>query len=187
MRHSESARSLTLAKRHPALSPWLNSLFALAFVLLLVGVFAPLMSLEKFFIFTSRVSLASAIGDLVEEGHWGLFLILSFFSILLPLAKLAVMVRVWNGAFQTDSRMHKTLHWIALYGKWSMLDVFVIAVLLVSVKLGSIARVEVHYGLYVFAASVVLSMLATYWLIAIVQKDEGTPSGPSAAGNSARY
>jgi paraquat-inducible protein A len=178
MRHTESARSVTLAIRHPAVSPWLNGLFALALVLLLVGIFAPLMSLEKFFIFTSRVSLASAIGDLLEEGHWGLFLILSFFSILLPLAKLAVMVRVWNGAFQTDSRMHKTLHWIALYGKWSMLDVFVIAVLLVSVKLGSIARVQVHYGLYAFAASVVLSMVATYWLIAVIQRDEGTPSAP---------
>ena len=187
MRRTRSARSLTLAKRHPGLSPWLNGLLALAFGLLVVGVFAPLMSLEKFFIFTNRVSLASAIGDLFKEGHWALFLILAFFSILLPLAKLAVMARVWNGAFVTDSRMHKTLHWIALYGKWSMLDVFVIAVLLVSVKLGSIATVEVHYGLYVFAASVLLSMLASYWLIALVRQDEGMSAGPSASGNSARY
>jgi hypothetical protein len=47
--------------------------------------------------------------------------------------------------------------------------------------------VEVHYGLYVFAASVLLSMLASYWLIALVRQDEGMSAGPSASGNSARY
>ena len=35
-----------------------------------------------------------------------------------------------------------------------MLDVFVVALLLVSVKLGVLAKVDVHYGLYAFATSV---------------------------------
>ena len=53
------------------------------------------------------------------------------------------------------------LHWMHLYGKWSMLDVFVVAVLLASVKLGALAQVQIHSGLYAFAASVLLTMLIT--------------------------
>ena len=45
-----------------------------------------------------------------------------------------------------------------------MLDVFVAAVLIASVKLGSLASIELHFGLYCFAASVLLIMLATQLL-----------------------
>ncbi len=41
-----------------------------------------------------------------------------------------------------------------------MLDAFVVAILVVSLKLGALARVQMHYGLYALAAAVVLSMLA---------------------------
>jgi len=44
------------------------------------------------------------------------------------------------------------------FGKWSMLDVFIVAILVVSVKLGAIASVEMRYGLYAFATAVVLKM-----------------------------
>lgn len=42
-----------------------------------------------------------------------------------------------------------------------MLDVFVVAVLIVAVKLGAIADVEKHIGLYFYAASAVLIMYLT--------------------------
>ncbi|OQX45604.1 MAG: paraquat-inducible membrane protein A, partial [Candidatus Sedimenticola endophacoides] len=47
------------------------------------------------------------------------------------------------------------------YGRWSMLDVFVVALLVVSVKLDAIARVQIHYGLYAFSAAVLITMLVT--------------------------
>ena len=48
-----------------------------------------------------------------------------------------------------------------LFGKWSMLDVFVVAVLVVTVKLGAIASVEARYGLYAFTVAVFLTMYVT--------------------------
>jgi paraquat-inducible protein A len=42
-----------------------------------------------------------------------------------------------------------------------MLDVFVVAVLVVAVKLGAIVDVEMRYGLYAFAGSVLLTMFIT--------------------------
>ena len=45
-----------------------------------------------------------------------------------------------------------------------MLDVFVVALLLVSVKLGVVATVRLHYGIYLFAAAVLLIQGLSFWL-----------------------
>jgi paraquat-inducible protein A len=42
-----------------------------------------------------------------------------------------------------------------------MLDVLVVAILIASVKLGSMANVEAHFGLYIFAIGVLGSMWLT--------------------------
>jgi paraquat-inducible protein A len=57
-----------------------------------------------------------------------------------------------------------------LYGKWSMLDVFVVAVLVVAVKLGAIADVDMRYGLYAFAASVLLTMYITSRIVSLTNQ-----------------
>ena len=44
---------------------------------------------------------------------------------------------------------------------WSMLDVFVAALLIVTIRLGTMANVEVHFGLYAFAGAVILTMVTT--------------------------
>jgi len=42
-----------------------------------------------------------------------------------------------------------------------MLDVFVVALLIVTVKLGVLASVVIHAGLYYFTASVLMMMIVT--------------------------
>jgi len=49
--------------------------------------------------------------------------------------------------------------------KWSMADVFILAILAATIKLGGLATVEVHIGLLFFAAYVLLSMLLTHRLL----------------------
>ena len=48
-----------------------------------------------------------------------------------------------------------------------MLDVFVVAVLVVAVKLGAIASVEMRFGLYSFATAVVLTMYVTARVVSL--------------------
>ena len=45
-----------------------------------------------------------------------------------------------------------------MIGKWSMTDVFVVAVVASTVKLGALANVSIKYGLYVFSFGVIGSM-----------------------------
>lgn len=58
------------------------------------------------------------------------------------------------------------------YGRWAMLDVFVVAILIVTVKLGAIASVEVHPGLYVFGAAVLLIMIITDRVTKLITKED---------------
>lgn len=53
--------------------------------------------------------------------------------------------------------MYRFFEWI---GRWSMLDIFVITVLVTAVDFGSLARIEAGFGAVAFASVVVLTMLA---------------------------
>ena len=161
----KTEKKQSLAKSHPKDSRRLNLILLSAFILFIIGIFAPILTFKKFFIFSNRVSIVTGLFQLLTEGHLILFGIILVFSIMLPLLKLAVLFRVWNGRFH-DWRRHELLvQRIGQYGKWSMLDVFVAALLIVAVRLGAIADVKIHYGLYAFAASVVLTMAATSKII----------------------
>jgi len=74
--------------------------------------------------------------------------------------KLVFAWLAWSRLKVDDPRVRRALHWVEAVGRWSMLDVFVIAILVVVIKLSLISDVEIHAGLYVFIAAVVLSMIA---------------------------
>jgi paraquat-inducible protein A len=63
------------------------------------------------------------------------------------------------------------VHWLGVLGKWSMLDVFVVAITIVITKISSFAKAEARLGLYFFGASIMLAMLATGWIERIMKKN----------------
>jgi paraquat-inducible protein A len=132
--------------------------------LLGLGVSAPILTLEKLYIFENTVSLWSALRQLIAEGEWGLFILVGGFSVVFPVAKIVTLAVLWNLEAAGSPVHQRHLRWLTTYGKWSMLDVFVVALLVVSVKLGSLATATVEYGIYAFAASVILTMLLSAWI-----------------------
>lgn len=154
----------SIIKNHPKQGILINLSLMLALACLVVGVTAPLLTLEKMYFFENTVSLVSTIKGLFIQKEWFLFIVIAVFSLVVPVIKIAGLVLILNLEYAKGSFWDKTLHVIEIIGKWSMLDVFVVALLLVSVKLGVLAKVEVHYGLYAFAASVLLTMILSFWL-----------------------
>lgn len=152
------------AARNPFVGIAVNLLLLTAAGLLLLGLWAPLLRLEKFYFFTNEVSLFSALVTLKAEAEWGLFILIGAFSVLFPILKLVMLLLVWNLEAARSDRHKKHLHWLNLYSKWSMLDVFVVALLVVTVKLGAFAQATVGYGIYAFAASVILTMLISAYV-----------------------
>ena len=101
--------------------------------MLLVGIFAPMMTLTKFVWIDNSFSLFAGTLQLFVDGQYFLFIILLTFSILLPVAKLILLLRFWYADSSSCDQLQHFMNWISHYGKWSMLDVFVVALLLVMV------------------------------------------------------
>ncbi|MEC9412927.1 MAG: paraquat-inducible protein A [Pseudomonadota bacterium] len=151
MLRNKSAKSVNL----------LRCLLVISSVLLLAGLFMPMLTITQFLVISDDFSVISGITELWKAQKYVLFFIIGIFSIVMPLAKIGLLFRL----LQTDSHptpvKMKLLNLMHDYGRWAMLDVMVVAMLIVTVKLGAIASIQIHPGLYVFGAAVLLIMLTT--------------------------
>lgn len=130
----------------------INACILICFYLLYQGITLPLMTFKQFSFFGNTFSLVSAIEDLKEKNQIVLYCLILFFSILLPFIKLLLLCVIWNSP-KGQWRL-TVLHWMILVGRWSMLDVMMVAVLVAWIKIDMIASVETHAGLYYFIAAV---------------------------------
>jgi paraquat-inducible protein A len=142
-----------------------------SFVLLLIALSMPLMKMEKMVFWKSQYSVITGARGLWEQGQYVLAIILFFFSVVFPLCKLAVLGFVWFIRLAEEKRK-TVLHWLGILGKWSMLDVFVVAILIVLVKIGPLAKVEAQRGLYWFAGAILLSMITSMYVDSLAGKKE---------------
>ena len=138
-------------------------------MLLLPGLIAPLLTIKKFLFVENTFSIVSGVLQLLREGQYFLFAVISVFSIALPFLKIFLLFRLLNLQQLSSPRLNTYLHWMHQYSKWSMLDVFVVALLVVAVKLGALASVEMRYGLYFFSAAVLLTMLVTARVVKLTE------------------
>ena len=145
-------------------------LLFIAFVLFVAGVIAPMMTISKFVVVTNTFSVLSGVTELFRNGNYILFLVVAGFSIVLPLFKIGVLYRIVARHRHAGEQLSRYLHLMHHYGRWAMLDVMVVAVLIVTVKLGAIASIQVHYGLYVFGAAVLMIMLITGLVVRLSER-----------------
>ncbi|OGX12587.1 MAG: hypothetical protein A2Z92_03470 [Omnitrophica WOR_2 bacterium GWA2_63_20] len=131
--------------------------------LLLTGLSLPLLHAQQMIFWKSTYSVWTGVVALWEANELLLATGLLFFSIVFPVVKLAALSVIWFVRLPQAQRA-RLLHRLELLGKWSMLDVFVVAILIVLVKLGPLAKVEPRAGVYVFAAAIACSMLTTMYV-----------------------
>ena len=82
---------------------------------------------------------------------------------MFPITKLAMLWIIWLFKFEKHVRS-KILEALGILGKWSMLDIFVVAILIVAVKLGPLANVTPRVGVYFFSMSIILSIISAHWI-----------------------
>ena len=130
-------------------------------ILLVVGLVSPMMTLTQFYFFDHSFSVFSGLSELFSSGQYLLAIVVFLFSVLLPFVKLFLLFKLAGLSSDESHSQKKLLHLMHDYGRWAMLDVLVVAVLIVAVKLGAVVTVEIHWGVYVFAAAIVLIMYLT--------------------------
>ena len=149
----------------------LGLLLAFTGLLLVLGWTLPVMTVETFFIFEDRITIAGALRTLVEEGEIALFAIVLLFTVIFPVTKISLAYLAWRFLHQPDHLLHRTVAWIEHFGKWSMLDVFVVALFVVVLKLSLLSDVVVEIGLYVFAAAVIGSMITVRRIVILARHE----------------
>jgi len=109
-------------------------------------------------------TIMSGVIQLVQHGMFPIAAVVFIASILVPTFKL-----VGIGLLLFSVQRHQPLsaqqriimyRFIEFIGRWSMLDIFVIAILVAVVNFGRLASVEANLGAAAFASVVILTMLA---------------------------
>lgn len=100
----------------------------------------------------------------IEHGDWPIALIIFTASVLVPFAKILALGRLeWATRshkpldMTSQMRLYRLTEWI---GRWSMIDVFVVAIIVALVQLGNILSIAPGPGGVAFAGVVILTMLA---------------------------
>ena len=146
-------------------------LLSSALVLFITGVFFPFFHVTSFWMFHDAVSVISGIVALLREGEYFLFVILTLFTLVFPAIKLLVLGIIWAGRERNLTRVRQLHGWVAMLGKWSMLDVFVVAILIVALKSAAIAELEIGLGLYFFTFSVIATQFASAFVAQLLDQD----------------
>ena len=110
--------------------------------------------------FESKGILGS-VAKLIHEGNLPIAGVILLFSVLLPSLKTLSLLFV--SLYETRPFAAKMVRFFKHLGKWSMLDVFVVALLLVFLtsRGTDVSRAEAEIGIYFFLAYVFLSLAAS--------------------------
>jgi paraquat-inducible protein A len=109
-------------------------------------------------------TIMSGVLVLLHSGSWPIALVVFIASIVVPLLKilaLAVLLFTsWRGSSQHRLQRSELYRLVEYIGRWSMLDVYAVSLLVALVQLRSLAYIAVGWGALAFAAVVVLTTVA---------------------------
>ncbi len=109
-------------------------------------------------------TILSGVVYLFLHGDWPLALIVFVASVMVPLVKMVVLVylllSVQRRSLLRRKQRTRLFRLIELVGRWSMVDIFVVALLAALVQAGALATIVPGVGAIAFTTVVVLTMLA---------------------------
>ncbi|MDR3537828.1 MAG: paraquat-inducible protein A [Acetobacteraceae bacterium] len=116
--------------------------------------------------------------ELLDIGEWPLALLVFFASVAVPVLKLVsltVLLITTQAGYRTRLRDRTVLYRIVdAIGRWSMIDVFMLSVLVALVQFGAVATIQPGLGAVCFAGVVILTMLAARSFDPRLMWDTGT-------------
>ena len=135
--------------------------------LLLAGLFLPAITVRKFYFFEEVYSLFDGIVAFYEAGKYFIFAVTLVFTVIFPLGKILTALVIWGFVARDSAAARRLLAWLAVVSKWSMLDVFIIAVTVLVVDGQLLTSADIHAGIIFFAAAVLLSTFSVRQLSAL--------------------
>ena len=109
-------------------------------------------------------TILGGVVEFVENGYWPLAAIVFLASVAIPVLKLLGLAAMLLG-IRVRSSQHlagrtRLYRFIDAIGRWSMIDVFVVSVLIALVRFGELTNISAELGAACFGAVVVLTIFA---------------------------
>ena len=133
-------------------------LLVIALTCLVAGLTFPIMVVRQFWVFEGTYSILGGIGLLLREGEVFTGGLLLAFSVLLPAFKIIGLFVTWLGLRRGKRAPHRLAAFLETVGKWSMLDVLVVALIVFAAKAGSLVDAEVAPAIVPFVASILVTL-----------------------------
>ena len=131
-----------------------------AFFLFWPAILLPILRIEQLGM-THQSSILGGTMELFAHGSYFVGAIVMLFSIIFPLTKIVLLIEL--SLLEIFHRKHKafTLRMMEHFGKWSMMDVMLLAFLVMLVKLGDMVEFSFGPAIFAFILCVAMSMLAS--------------------------
>lgn len=122
----------------------------------------PFMSLE-FYGNINKATIWSGIMSLAESGSWFIAIVVFVASMLVPFLKLAIMLYLTLTSHTGSRPRFKTqlYGFVEAIGRWSMIDIFLLTILVAIMKIASWTSVHAEVGALMFLLVVIFTMLAS--------------------------
>ena len=128
-------------------------------VFYVLGLTKPLFISEQFFFVEKEISLLNSIRMMFENDEFFLGTIIFTFTLVFPISKYVLLLI--SLVFSQKEQIHQLNRALSVISKWSMLDVYIVALLLLNMKFDSrIVNMELQSGVVWFTLSILLIMLA---------------------------
>lgn len=109
-------------------------------------------------------TIVGGVLELTESGSWPIALVVFVACIVVPITKIVALAWLCLNAqyrWREDSRAHMRLYrFIEKIGRWSMIDIFVVATLGALIQAGTLMTVQPGAAAVSFAAVVIITMVA---------------------------
>jgi paraquat-inducible protein A len=113
---------------------------------------------------TEADTILSGVEELFASGMWAIGMLIFFASITVPLLKILglgyLLISVNRRSEWRPPERTKMYRIIEYVGRWSMIDMFMLSILVALVQLGAVATIDPGIGATCFASVVVLTMFA---------------------------
>ena len=123
----------------------------------------PIMSIRELGVRTDSTIVTGLI-DFWEAGSYPIAIVIFTASILIPLIKICALLwlcAATKGLIPYSAKLLGRVYWVTeLMGRWSMVDIFVVSILVTLVQLGNYMVVTPMPGALAFAGVVILTMFA---------------------------
>jgi paraquat-inducible protein A len=113
---------------------------------------------------TEENTIVGGAVELARHGAWGIATIVFVASVVIPVGKFLAVAYLALGmgdrARVSDYQRHRLYEIVEFIGRWSMIDVFVVAILSSLVQLSALAAINPGPAALTFALSVIFTMLS---------------------------